>query len=731
MNAMNASKSEDLNFLPNNFLWLAIRLPQMERGMKALSPHEEAALRQQIQGSLGNELEAKISLDMMCQLADQLLDSLGAGDADWHALPSLSSLPMMACSLTTGCYLIHSRNPDGTWLMERADGLVLAEVIPVGSKFRSFFQRSPKNKTDTVRAKLIATLKDHSSHFLYAAMASVVLNFLGLFTSLYSMQVYDRVIPAQGVSTLLVLSVGVAISIFLELISRFARSSIVDQSVKGIDLQLAQHIFERLLRVRMDQFPASVGTLSAQVRSYEMIRSFASNATLYLLVDTPFALLFLFVIFLIGGPVVASVPLVFFAFSLLISLLGKWTIERHSRQSMAASNRKLGLLVEVVEGAETIKANGSYWQFLAKWNSLTRLNVDEDMRVRHDSEAMSYIAGAMQQLSYALLVAAGAYIAVTSNELTSGAIIACSILSGRVLGPVSAFPGLMVQWANAKMALANLEQIYILKQDNHDIEHPISIDGLRGDIVLTDVAFAYPSRAQVLDIKSLPISAGERVGILGLVGSGKSTLLKLLAGLYHPQKGRITVDGLELDHINRSHLSQRIGYLPQEARLFGGTLRDNLLNGLSGINDPQLIEACRRTGLTQLIALSPKGLDMVVSESGRGFSAGQRQLIVLTRMLLADPDIWLFDEPTASMDESTEAQVLHVLRQAVKPGQTLIMVTHKPALLDLVDRLIILTPQGVAMDGPKHSVIAQINALNSQKNDAIHAPVIIAGVNSL
>jgi ATP-binding cassette, subfamily C, bacterial LapB len=439
-----------------------------------------------------------------------------------------------------------------------------------------------------------------------------------------------------------------------------------------------------------------------------MVRAFASSATLYVAVDLPFAFLFLAVIYFVGGPFVAGVPIVFFVLALSVGLLHRGQIEAHAKAGMAASNRKLGLLVESVESAESIKAHGASWQFLARWNALTRVNVAEDMKVRHMGEAAGYYSGFLQQSSYVLLVAAGAYVASTGSDLTSGGLIACSILSGRVLNPVGMLPGLLVQWAHAKSALSSLEKIFQLKQDNHDVAYPLVVDRLKGDFQVSDVSFAYPGAEPALNLASLQIQPGQKVGILGVVGSGKSTLLKVMSGMYMPQKGRVLIDGLDVQHIARAHLSRCVGYLPQDVRLFGGTLKENLLNGVVGASDQDIARACELTGLARMVAAHPKGFELPITEGGGGVSGGQKQMIALTRLLLAAPDVWLLDEPTASMDEALEMRSLAALRESLKPQHTLVLVTHKPALLGLVERLIILTPSGIVLDGPRDQVLAQL-----------------------
>jgi ATP-binding cassette subfamily C protein LapB len=568
-------------------------------------------------------------------------------------------------------------------------------------------------QSSSARTLFRSALTSRSRLFVQAAAAALLANSLSLFAALYSMQVYDRVIPTQGLSTLTVLTVGVLIAAVLELVVKLARAYILESAVKGMDIELSHAIFRRLLRLRMDQFPATVGSLAAQLRSYETIRGFTSSATLYLLVDAPFALLFLGVIALLAGVTVAAIPAGFFVLAVSVGLFYKRRIAAHAKSSNAASNKKLGLLVETVEGAESIKAAGAAPAQMAHWNDLCRQTIDDDIDIRRYSEQATYWAGFIQQVSYICIVATGAWIASSTTNLTTGGLIACSILSGRVLGPVAALPGLIVQWAHARAALEGLEKVYALQCDNHGIAQALSPQTVHGGYRLQQVAFAYPSslpkRAASLRVDQLEIAPGSKVAVLGTIGAGKSTLLKILAGLYAAQRGQVLLDGLDIQQIERPRLSKAIGYLAQDPKLLSGTLRENLTVGLEDRpSDDELLAVCKRSGLINLIAAHPQGLDLPIFEGGRGVSGGQKQLIALTRVLLARPCVWLLDEPTSAMDEHTEHHALEALRAAMETHHTVVLVAHKPVLLDIIDRILVLTPEGVTMDGPRDLMIERL-----------------------
>ncbi len=689
--------------------WLAQRCAALHPQVRQPSRRKINTLQRQVAPETLESAGHDEDLERLLHTLKTLFESMGLDAPEWRAAPARDALPMVALLPGIGCRIIYARTPEGHWLMESPSGSQQLYHLPEGGLYAAIGAPARQNEdTASAAAMFRAALLARKGIFVQAAFASLLANMLALAASLYSMQVYDRVIPTQGVATLVVLTTGVLIAAVLELVIKMARSAILERSVKGMDLELSHKIFRRLLGIRMDQFPASVGTLSAQLRSYETIRGFASSATLYLAVDAPFALLFLGVIWLLAGTQVAAVPAVFFVVALVIGFFYRSRIARHAESGNAASNRKLGLLVETVESAESVKASGAGWQQLTRWDALNRQSVDDDVKIRHYSEQASYFAAFMQQASYIMLVAAGAWIASTTTDLSMGGLIACSILSGRVLGPVGALPGLIVQWAHAKAALINLEKVFALQRDNHSVARPLIPEVIHGEFQVADLHFTYPGRPETLALERLHIRAGEKVAILGPVGSGKSTLLKLLAGLYQPGRGRVLLDGLDIQQIARDHLSEHLGYCPQDIKLLVGTLRDNLLTGLSGVDEEEILRVCRMTGLATLIAAHPKGLDLDIAEGGGGVSGGQKQLIALTRLLLARPDVWLLDEPTAAMDEMTEQRSLAALRQTIASQHTLVLVTHKPVLLGLVNRLIVLAPNGIMLDGPRDAVLEKL-----------------------
>lgn len=344
---------------------------------------------------------------------------------------------------------------------------------------------------------------------------------------------------------------------------------------------------------------------------------------------------------------------------------------------------------------------------LSRWMGVTDNARTYELRMRQIAENSQHLTAAFQQLSYVLLVALGA-LSVVTGHLTMGGLIACSILSGRILTPVAALPNLLIQWANAKAALKSLDAIWKLQDDHAGISQPLVPETVRGNYVFDDVKVVYTD-SQALAIAQLNIHAGEKIGILGPVGAGKTTFLRLLAGMYKPQHGRVLLDGLDISHISKPVMAQAIGYLQQDGRLFAGTLRENILLGLMDPGDDVIIAAAKASGLYEAVLMRhPRGLQQEIFEGGSGLSGGQRQLLNLTRVLLRKPSVWLLDEPTSSMDRNHEMKVMQALRTHIQPQDTLVLITHKPEMLQLVKRLIVIVNNHVLMDGPRDEVLKQL-----------------------
>jgi ATP-binding cassette, subfamily C, bacterial LapB len=655
------------------------------------------------------------------QLLAQLCQGVGMHPPQWLKAPDPVLLPCLAFVSDTGWVMVTEQMPQGTWRAQSRSGeLVLTTenlegmcaALQTGTKSIDMGWQALFGKiegADSFVGHVYTVLRMYRRDIMEACIASIFIGLLALVTSLFSMQVYDRVIPTRGSYTLIILASGVLLAIVLEFAMKHARAKLMDPVIVGMDSRLSREIFARLLNLRVDQLPASVGSLAGQVRGYEQVRSFYTASTLFTLVDLPLALLFLVVIMFISAPIVAAVPLVFGLLAMWVGLTIRARIMQTALDGAQYSNLKTGILVEAVEGIETIKAGAGGWKFLARWLGVNQQTIQNDLKTRALTDRVAYTSASIQQVSYAGMIVAGAF-TVMGGNMTIGALIACSILSGRVLAPVMALPGLLLQQAHARAALESLEKLYELKVENQGTDRPLTPEKLHGQFELRDVGFAYGQNPPALQVQSLRIEPGERIAVLGPIGSGKSTLLRLLSGLYQPTVGRVLIDNLDMAHIHRQVITDHVGYLQQEHRLFQGSLRENLLIGMADPGDDAIQVAMQRTGMDRLVAAHPHGLDRVISEGGKGLSGGQKQLVAFTRLVLLSPDILLLDEPTASMDDPQERQCLAALREDADREKTMVIVTHKPTVLPLVDRIIVVSGNRVVLDGPRNEVLARLKA---------------------
>jgi ATP-binding cassette subfamily C protein LapB len=567
----------------------------------------------------------------------------------------------------------------------------------------------------------IAAIKRRKSSIYIAVLATFVVNFIALITSLYTMQVYDRVVPRGAFSTLWVLSAGALIALAFDYMLRVVRANMLEREAVEIDTEVSEFFFSRSADVRLDARPPGIGTMAAQLRGLEQVRQMLSSSAIFAMADLPFALLFIFVIAQLGGPL-ALVLGIAFPIAIGLAFLLAHMIRRDTERAQVTGNKKNGLLVESLDAAETIKANRGQWYMLSRWNSLLDELHESELPVRKLQAQAGSIFSSLQQIAYIAMIAWGA-VRIFEQEMSMGALIACSILAGRVNGPlISQLPGLLVQWSYSRSSLKMLDGILALPPDR-----PVGMDQLRptrldAQISVKDLKFGYPGGRAGVFVPSLEIAAGERIGIIGGVGSGKSTLLKVLSGLYAPQEGQILISKLDMSQIADDVLRDHIGYLPQDYRLVNGTLRENLLLGLPDPGDDRIMEVAQQTGLAKLITSSERGLDLLINEGGRGLSGGQRVLTGLTRLLLAKPKLLLLDEPTANLDVDTEALVLRAISEKLEADTTLILVTHKLQLASMTTRLMIVANGQIAVDGPTAEVLKQLQSPPQQAAPTMQPP---------
>lgn len=549
----------------------------------------------------------------------------------------------------------------------------------------------------------------YKKYYYQVIIASFVINLLALISSLYVMNVYDRVIPNQAYETLWVLTIGVVLAISFEFLAKMLRSYLLDIAGKKADIVISAMLFHRVMGIRLDKRPASSGSYANNLRDFESIREFMTSASLLALVDLPFILLFIGVISMIGG-YLALVPLTIIPIVVIAGLLIQKPLAKGINASMKETSQRQGLAVESIEGIETLKLNNAVNWAQQRWEMLTEKTAFSSIAVRNLTNFMVNFSAAMQQLNTVGLVCLGTYL-IHANDvnsrITMGALIASVILSGRALAPLGQIAGLATRFQSARMALAGVRNIFSRPIEREDHKKYISPTSVNGALRLTNVTYQYNKDGQpALNNINLEIKAGEKVAILGKIGGGKSTLLKLLTGLYEQQQGNISLDELDIRQIDPIFLRSKVGMLTQKPRLFFGTLRENLdlarLDGYS--SDDDLVRALKRFQLDKIIRQHPAGLDMPLGEDGLGLSGGQKQMVALAQLTLHNPNVVLLDEPTTGIDVDTEKRVLDALEAWTK-DKTLIVVTHKLPILRLVDRIIVMDEGKILIDGPKQKVL--------------------------
>jgi ATP-binding cassette subfamily C protein LapB len=539
-------------------------------------------------------------------------------------------------------------------------------------------------------------------------IATLIVNVLAIATSIFAMQVYDRVVPTLAYATLTTLVVGMLIIIGIDWGLKTLRARILDSVSCEVDKRVSQQVFDHLLHLQIDQMPKSLGTLAAQVGGLDAVRQFFSSSIIFALVDLPFALLFLSVIAIIGGAV-AWVYLLLLPIALLLGYVTQYRLKVLLKHQMMRSNERQGLLVDSIRGAETIRAANATWRFSAEWQAITATIDGYNVQQKAIANFSAVTAGSLSSLAYVGAVVVGVW-QIEAGVLTQGGLIACSILGGRIIGPISQSVQYLTQWQGVAQSLEMVNRVLNLPQERRPEQSLLLPDTPPKSIDLERVRFAYPeSPIQQVDIVQFTVSSGERVLLLGPVGCGKSTLLKVLAGLYRPSEGRIRLGDADLWEIDPLAVASHVGYLPQVVQLFKGTLRSNLaLSGTTG--DSRLLQVARELGVDSIAATNPLGMDLPISEGGEGLSGGQRQLVALARLAITQPRIWLLDEPTASLDSESEAKVWKVLAEQVRPEDILIVATHRPLqALKLATRVVVMQQGNIVRDGKPEAVLPQMS----------------------
>jgi ATP-binding cassette subfamily C protein LapB len=587
-------------------------------------------------------------------------------------------------------------------LAKRYTGVVLF----VRPHFR-FDQRAPLQR---------ATRRGHwfwsvvlAQRFVYrdVMLAALLVNLFALAFPLFSMNVYDRVVPNNAVETLWALAIGVTLILLADFGLRKLRSRFVDEASARIDVELSARLMERVLGMRLENKPESVGSFASNLRGFEQVRDFIASSTVTTLIDLPFAALFVVVTLWIS-PWLAIPPVVVFTIIVITGYIAQHRLHELAETTYRASAQRNATLVESLAGIETIKTQGAEGVIQARWERVNTFLARINVRMRGLSSGAMYAANTLTQFATVAVILIGVYL-IGDRQLTMGGLIAASMLAGRALAPAGQIVGLLMQYQGARTALESLDRLMA-----KPVERPSPEEGgqpfvqrreFKGEIEFRNVRFHYPARDDMaLDGVSFRIAPGERVALIGRVGSGKSTIQRLMMGLYEPTDGAVMLDGIDLRQLDPADVRRGVGCVSQDVLLFYGSLRENITLGLPYADDSTVLAAAETAGLSDFVNRHPRGFDMPVGERGDSLSGGQRQCVGLARALLHNAPVLLLDEPTSAMDFSTEAQITQRIT-AWAQLKTVVLVTHRTSLLSLVSRVIVIDGGKVVADGPRDRIM--------------------------
>lgn len=553
-----------------------------------------------------------------------------------------------------------------------------------------------------------SALKANKPIYMEVILGAIVINIFALVAPLFTMNVYDRVVPNNATDTLWVLAIGVTLAYFFDFILKNMRSMFLDVAGRRADVRISSSIFEQVLGMKLDQRPSSAGVLTSNMREFETLRDFFTSATMVTLIDLPFALLFVVVMFLLGGPV-AFVPLIVMPLVIFVGFYYQVKLKKIIQQSMAENALKSALLFETVTGLETIKVQAAESHAQRRWEELTDKASYTSVKIRKISSHAMHWAMLLQQLASVAIIIVGTYL-IAEGDMSMGALIACVILSGRAMAPLGQVAGLLTRLNQSRESLYQLDDLMGKDVERPKGRHFISLPQAKGRVEFRDVVFHYPDQgvAAVNNI-SFTIKPGEHIGIIGAVGSGKTTIQRLLMNLYEPESGTIMLDETDVRQVDPGDLRRNIGVVQQRPQLFYGSVRENITMGHETAPEAAVLRAAEMSGVMEFLRDTQHGLDTQVGERGEALSGGQQQAIAVARALLYDPPVMILDEPTASMDPASENRLLRRLDFLTR-NRTVILITHKGAMLSMVDRLILMDRGKILADGPKDKIIERLQS---------------------
>ncbi len=563
-----------------------------------------------------------------------------------------------------------------------------------------------------------SVVRRFGANYSHVALAALLVNLLALAAPLFTMNVYDRVVPNGAVPSLIALAIGLTIAIAFDFLIRIVRSRIIDLTGKKIDVVLAANIFEHILALRMANRPASVGILANQMRDFDSVREFFTSGTVVAATDLLFAMIFIGVLFMVAGPL-AWIPLAMLPIIIATGFILQRPLNRAMKRLQAESAARHGVLIESLSGIEAVRATGAESRMQMAWERSVAATARSGEAVHFWSSLALTISSSAQQITSMLLVVIGVFL-ILDGKITMGALIAANMLAGRVLAPISSLASVITRATQTISSLRSIDRLMDLERERPPGRTFVARKIEHGAITFNGVSFRYPnSKEKALDNVSFTIAPGERVAIIGRVGSGKTTVGRLLSGFYEPEEGSILIDGIDSRQYDPADLRAGTGFVMQDTDLFFGKLRENITLGKPAASDDEVIEAARLSGVEQFIAGHPLGYDMPIAEGGRSLSGGQKQAIGLARAMIRQPRILFMDEPTAHFDVRSEAEFLERLKSIARADMTVIVSTHRPSLLSLVTRILVFERGKLVADGPRENILATLQASAKRPPDPV------------
>ena len=593
---------------------------------------------------------------------------------------------------------------------EYLDNIYTGFCIEFTKKF-SFDKRALELTIQTKDSWINQTIHQYKKIYNQIGVSTFMINVFATIYPLFVMNVYDRVIPNNSIYTLWALVIGIMLIYLFDFIIKVLRTIFIDVTSKNNNLAIETELFEKVLGMHLNYLPKSAGGFANGIKDVSHVREFFTSGMLSAIIDIPFVLIFLIFIGILAGPAVTIVSIAALLLTIAVSLYYQAKMKSSVDLNMQALSQKQAILVEALNNLENLKGIGAEDRMQMLWKNYLDIENEHGHKVKLYSAMASNVAQFIQQGAQVATILWGSY-KVLELHLTVGTLIACSILVGKVLAPITNLSSILLRFQQVKQALFGIDKILNTPQEFSLEKQYIYKPELTGDIIFENVSFAYPNaKILTLDNINLSIKKGEKIGIVGYMGSGKTTLLKLIAKLYDPSKGMIKIDNVDVSQLDPFNLRMFVGYVSQEPTLFFGTIRDNLLIGNSTVSDEKLAWAAEKSGLLDFIGKYPQGISFPVGEGGAGLSFGQRQTINIARCLLRDPKILLMDEPTSGMDNTSELYFIKRF-QTVLTDHTFILVTHRKSLLALVDRVIIMHNGKIVKDTDKNSVLDIIDTHN-------------------